>query len=425
MAASYQQARVAFDHVLAFIQDALFPRSHWSVSNSAIAGYVIHKPTGAKLRLLSSDPKRAHGIAPALIIADEPAQWTTGTGERMYSALVTSLGKIPGARLIALGTRPAETSHWFQRLLDSDGEDGIVSASYHADPDCDLGDAAAWAAANPSLPAMPELERTIAAEAAAAEANPALRAAFRALRLNCGTPDTDHRECLVEVEQWRAGCQLDGAAAGGYVLGLDVGGSLALSAAVAVWPLTGRLEALAQCGEIPPLAQRGSMDGVGPLYEQAHAAGELRTNPGRVADVGALLGRVRDAWGAPRAIVCDRWRLAELRDTLEALGGAWAAVDVLTRGQGFRDGNDDVRRFRAAVALGRVHPARQFLLLEAGIADAVVVSDPSGNVKLAKGTEGARRSRARDDVAAAAILAVAHADRVTRRPAVRVGAAIA
>lgn len=425
VAASYQQARVAFDHTLAFLSEALFPRAHWTVANSHQSGYVIHKPTGARLRLLSSDPKRAHGIAPSLIIADEPAQWTTGTGERMYSALVTSLGKIEGARLIALGTRPASDGHWFQRLLDGDGDGAVVADSYHADPECDVHDPDAWAAANPSLPAMPELESAIRAESEAARANPGMLAAFRALRLNLGTPDSDNRELLVDVDTWRACCSTSAAASGGYVLGLDVGGSLALSAAVAVWPATGRLEAMAQCGQIPALERRGAMDGVGSLYEQAHAAGELCLNNGRVADVGALLARARDAWGAPGVIVCDRWRLAELRDTLEALGGPWASAAVLTRGQGFKDGNDDVRRFRDSVATGRVHPARQFFLLEAGIADAVVASDPAGNVKLAKKGEGGRRNRARDDVAAAAILAVAHADRVTRRPAGRVGAAIA
>ena len=34
------------------------------------------------------------------------------------------------------------------------------------------------------------------------------------------------------------------------------------------------------------------------------------------------------------------------------------------------------------------------------------LSDPAGNSKLAKGSEGGRRLRARDDAAAAAILAV-------------------
>ena len=39
--------------------------------------------------------------------------------------------------------------------------------------------------------------------------------------------------------------------------------------------------------------------------------------------------------------------------------------------------------------------------------EAVTIADPAGNEKLAKSSEGGRRSRARDDAAATAILAVA------------------
>ena len=41
------------------------------------------------------------------------------------------------------------------------------------------------------------------------------------------------------------------------------------------------------------------------------------------------------------------------------------------------------------------------------LAGARVLTDPAGNSKLAKGSEGGRRMRAKDDAAAAAILAVA------------------
>ena len=47
------------------------------------------------------------------------------------------------------------------------------------------------------------------------------------------------------------------------------------------------------------------------------------------------------------------------------------------------------------------------LLLTAAMGEARVLTDPAGNSKLAKGSEGGRRMRAKDDAAAAAILAVA------------------
>ena len=80
------------------------------------------------------------------------------------------------------------------------------------------------------------------------------------------------------------------------------------------------------------------------------------------------------------------------------------------RGQGFKDGAADVRLFVKAVLDGLVTPEAS-LLLRAAMAEAVTVGDASGNHKLSKGSEGGRRTRARDDSAAACILAVAEGSR--------------
>ena len=73
---------------------------------------------------------------------------------------------------------------------------------------------------------------------------------------------------------------------------------------------------------------------------------------------------------------------------------------------GFQDGAADVRAFRRACADGKVTPTPS-LLLRSAMSEARTVSDPAGNAKLSKGSQGGRRLRARDDAAAAAILAVA------------------
>ena len=80
---------------------------------------------------------------------------------------------------------------------------------------------------------------------------------------------------------------------------------------------------------------------------------------------------------------------------------------------GFVDGAADVRAFRRAFAEAKVTPAPS-LLLRSAMAEARTISDPAGNAKLSKGTQGGRRLRARDDAAAAAVLAVAAG---TRQPA--------
>ena len=80
---------------------------------------------------------------------------------------------------------------------------------------------------------------------------------------------------------------------------------------------------------------------------------------------------------------------------------------------GFKDGAEDVRNFQRAVADRRV-VAVPSLLLRSAMGEARTVSDPAGNQKLSKGSQGGRRLRARDDSAAATILAVSAG---VRRPA--------
>ena len=69
------------------------------------------------VRAIGSDPRRVHGLAPVLVIADEPAQWPVNDGQRMYTALMTALGKHQISRFIATGTRPDDSHHWFSRML--------------------------------------------------------------------------------------------------------------------------------------------------------------------------------------------------------------------------------------------------------------------------------------------------------------------
>jgi len=57
---------------------------------------------------------------------------------------------------------------------------------------------------------------------------------------------------------------------------------------------------------------------------------------------------------------------------------------------GFQDGAADVRAFRRACAEGRVTPLASRLLRSA-MSEARTVSDPAGNSKLCKGSQGGRR----------------------------------
>ena len=261
------------------------------MQDSANVATVEHRPSGARVRCIGSDPKRAHGLAPVLVLADEPAQWEATKRDAMRAALATAMGKIDDSRMIALGTRPADPAHWFAKMLDGGAD---YAQSHHAGESDPPFRVRTWRKANPSLPAMPSLEKRIRREAADARRDPAVLASFRALRLNQGTDDV-LRAMLVDASVWRRAERSEPAdMAGRYALGIDLGQSAAMSAAAAYWPESGRLEAFAVFPELPDLRERGLADGVGALYVRMAERGELLLAGRPVADVRALLGEALD-----------------------------------------------------------------------------------------------------------------------------------
>lgn len=399
VASSFAQAGIMGRDVVKYLGDALGDRAEWRKRDTTGIFEIEHLPTRARLKAVGSDPRRMHGLRPSIVLADEPAQWPPSTSEAALAALRTSMGKHPGgSRLIALGTRPPEgDGHWFDRMLQEPG-----SMTFAARPDDPPFQRRTWKRANPSLDAFPWLEDRLREESKVARRDPVALASFEALRLNKGCADVVEQH-LLQPGVWKA-AEGKAAAVGPYILGLDLGSTEAMSAAAGFWPETGRLSGVACFGDDPDPKARGLRDGVGNLYHKMHGRGELVLSPGRVSDLRALLDEVWDRWGKPKAIVCDRWRDAELRKVLAAAG--WPRVALVTRGMGYKDGGADVRDFLAAFLRGLVTPERS-LLLSAAMAAARVISDPAGNRKLSKRSDGGRRARSRDDAAAAAILAVA------------------
>ena len=189
-----------------------------------------------------------------------------------------------------------------------------------------------------------------------ARLDPDALASFKALRLNMGVSDVD-RAVVLDAEAWVRAEGLprrDGS--GEFVVGIDLGGNAAMSAAAAYWR-TGQLDAFAVFPELPGLAQRGIADGVGRLYQKMADRGELIQAGQRVSDIPTLLVQILARWGRPAAIVCDRWREAELRQALDAV--RFPTSVLITRGMGYKDGGEDVRAFRRAILGGLVRPSRR------------------------------------------------------------------
>ena len=409
VASSHEQGQICFRHVLRFLAPKI-EAGAFRVADTVNTSRLTSKATGTMLVVKGSDPKRLHGSAPVLTIADELAQWPTPRIAEMLAALRTAAGKIPGSRLLLIGTRPADEAHPFATAL----READYSQVHAARPGDSPFARSTWRRANPSLAHMPDLEAAIARETKAARRDPSLMASFKALRLNMGTSDTE-QSTLLAADTWAA-IEGDAERLGRPVWGLDLGTSAAQSAVAAFWPATGRLEVLAAFPWEPILAERGLRDGCGGLYMLCLDRGELIRAGRSAVELPTLFRAALDRFGAPAAIAADRWRDKEAFDALNEAGVPVAPFAV--RGQGFKDGAEDVRAFRRACLEGRVVPARS-LLLRSAMGEARVAMDPAGNSKLAKGTEGGRRLRARDDAAAAAILAVAVGSRMDAAPAPR------
>ena len=425
VAASFQQGLVIFRHIKHFLLPTLTAHGRrFRVADSMNAASILDRETGASVRVLGCNPKTMHGLQPRLIICDEVAQWEGHLRDSALSALSTSRGKIPDSRLIAIGTRPASTEHPFEKMLAGGADYSQVHAAGETDNPFRVR---TWRKANPSLDHMPDLRAAIANEAKRAKQDATLLPQFEALRLNMGVSDVS-QAVLIEASTWRrVESPETPQIRRGYVLGLDLGQNAAMSAASAYDMDTGTLDTFAVFPEIPSLAERGLKDGVGNQYRIMHERGELIVRGERVSSISGLLGECVRRWGRPTAIVSDRWREAELRQELSnARFPAGAAV--ITRGQGFKDGAEDVRDFRKAILDGHVS-APVSLLLRSAISEARVVSDPAGNQKIAKKSEGGRRSAARDDAIVSAVLAIAEghrrkrAGKTRKRRRIRIGIA--
>ena len=182
------------------------------------------------------------------------------------------------------------------------------------------------------------------------------------------------------------------------MVGIDLGGGRAWSAAVALWP-SGRCEAVAVAPGIPSVADQEKRDLVQPgTYQKLVDAGVLLLATGlRVPTVAQLVRVALDSWGAPAGFTCDRFRLHELQDASE---GRWPIEPRVAR---WSEASTDIRELRRLALDGNLSvDERSRPLLAWSIASAAVENDDSGNCRMIK---RGSNNLGRDDVAAALVLA--------------------
>lgn len=406
------QAKTAFGFVVGFIQglpeeeQELFTIRH---------GYKLeaeYKANGGGLiRVIPADGKSILGGAPTLAILDERAAWTADKGDALENAILSGLGK-RGGRALIISTSAPDDANTFSRWMD-EPPPGTYTQEHRPPPGLPADDLESLLIANPGaaegIGASPEW-LVAQARRAIARGGSAL-SSFRNLNRN-ERVSTEDRSMLVTVDEWLS-AEVDPdqlpERAGPCILGVDLGGSRSMSAAAFYWPETGRLEALGTFPAFPSLADRGASDGVSGRYTEMHDRGELSVMGENTVPPGPWLAEiVRQLDGADVAcIVGDRFRHAEFT---EALAAANIRAPFIWRGFGWKDGAEDIERFRRALFDGEIKVAPS-LLLRSAFADAITLVDPAGNHKLAKA-----RSLGRIDAAAAAVLAVAEGMRRKAAP---------
>ncbi|MZR15042.1 terminase [Maritimibacter sp. DP07] len=407
------QAKIAFQFLTGFVEGLSEEEQELFTVRRGSKLEVEYSGNGGGLaRCIAADGKSILGGAPTLAILDERAAWEREKGDNLENAILSGLGKRDGTALI-ISTSAPDDANTFSRWLD-EPPPGTYVQEHRPAFGLPADDLESLLVANPgATEGIGASADWLVAQArrAVARGGSAL-SSFRNLNRN-ERVSTDDRSVLVTVDEWLAAEVAPDdlpEREGECILGVDLGGSRSMSAAAFYWPRTGRLEAYGCFPSQPTLADRGAADGVSGRYSQMHERGELWTMGEATVPPAqwlAELMKVADG-SAPACIVGDRFRHAEFSEAMQRAG---LRVPFIWRGFGWKDGSEDIERFRRALFDGHVQAAPS-LLLRSAFADAITLVDPAGNHKLAKA-----RSLGRIDAAAASVLAVAEGARRIGRPA--------
>ena len=405
LAGSLDQARAAFRFLRARCPEA----AGFKYTDSGQRVSVNHRATNTRVRVASSDAKRAFGIVGArLVVGDEPAAWQERGGAMMFDALSTAGGK-NAMLLLLIGTlAPGSPTGWWHKLVETgNGDPGVYVQTHRAPVDTD-GEVVHWSTwatvkrCNPLVGYNPHLAPKLKNELIKARRDDDARRQYLSFRLNRPTPDLSTH--LVTSSAWAVALARpvpprDGPA----VLGLDVGASRSWSAAALCWR-NGRVEVFASVPGIPSLDDLERRDGLprGELHRHVNA-GVMAVADGRhVAKIETLFELLPDV--EIEGVVADRF-LAGPQDALSDRG--LYAVEWRINQWSFA--SEDISNFRRSVLDGSlaVVPAGQ-RLATLSLSHAEIKADDSGSVRLNK----ASMSR-RDDVAAAIVLGVSACARWT------------
>lgn len=359
---------------------------------------------------LSADARRAHGLAPSFWVYDELAQART---RELLDNLVTAMGKRKQSLGMVISTQAPTDDHPLSQLIDDGltGQDASIVVHLKTAPeDADPFDPATIRACNPAIGVFLK-EDDLLKEAERARRLPAFEPAFRNLRLNQRV-DAREEERIVSAAVWKACAEtVDADALRGRVCygGLDLSGKHDLCTLQLVFPddaTPSNFEVLSFFW-----TPEGQIEARRPAEQERFRewirAGHIEAVPGATVRFGFVAMRLAElsAMYEIANIHYDRWRIDDMMQELADIG---ADLPMAPFGQGFKDMAPAVEFFAECALTGRIrHGAHP--VLTAAVANAILISDPSGNQKFDK-ERGNKRGPVRIDGAVALAMALAAAN---------------
>lgn len=348
---------------------------------------------GSIYEAMSSDARRAHGLAPSLFVYDELAQ---ARDRVLLDALLNGLGKRREALALIISTQAPDDEHPLSQLIDdglSGADPSIFVQLICAPPEADPFKEATWLACNPALGKYVSLTEMREA-AARARRIPAFEASFRNLRLNQRV-DAREENRIVTASVWRRGnVAVDRKELAGRTCfaALDLSGKHDLTSLTLAFPDDQEepgFDILQWCWT--PEGQLGVRR---PAEQDRFRAwiksGDLISVPGPTIRYGFVANElVKLAAEFDIAVLgFDRWRIDDFKQDLDDVDADFP-VPLEPFGQGFKEMGPAVDWFAELALTGRIrhggHP-----VLTAAVAGAVTDSDPAGNLKIAKDRSNGR-----------------------------------
>jgi phage terminase large subunit-like protein len=369
-----------------------------------LAEYVICRDTvkelacpeiGTKYAALSADKSTAHGKSPVFAVHDELGQVKGPTSE-LYEAVETGMGAHEAPLSIVISTQAPTDADLLSTLIDgalSGADPKTVVSLYSAPMGADPFEAATLQACNPAWGDFLNADEVLR-QMNNAKNLPSLEPGYRNLHLN---QRVDATSPFISRSTWeKCGGDVVPSFAGLKVYGgLDLSETADLTAFVAAASV-GAVWHVKPTFWLPGagLKEKSRSDRV--PYDLWAKQGHLQATPGQTVDyeyVSAFLW----AFCAENDVECigfDRWNYRHLKPWLYKAGFSERQIEgdaaiFKELGQGFQTMSPALRDLETVVLNGRMAHGRH-PVLEMCAANAVVVTDPAGNRKLAKNKSSGR-----------------------------------